>query len=142
VLIQRTFVVLWTRERTMNASCNRPNGREPLWTWVLALSLGGVAALVVPAAALFLLRTSSVLDLRGLEAEGDRVVAAIERYKKEDGVYPTSLEAAGINAPKSRWGDWQYFRRSDGTYVLFMGDYAEHHFTLYWTPRSGWIRRQ
>jgi hypothetical protein len=79
-------------------------------------------------------------EFPGLEAQGDTLIPAIERYHSEHGVYPQTLEAAGVSTPKTRWGHWQYATLPDGTYQLSVGKYDRHGFTLYKLPGKDWYR--
>ena len=75
-------------------------------------------------------------DYPGLKAQGDTLVAAAERYRATHGRYPTSLEAAGVAAPKTRFGPWRYtYHPSTDVFDLEIGDYGRDGFTL--RRRSG-----
>jgi hypothetical protein len=76
--------------------------------------------------------------LPSLQAQGQVLVDAAERYKAQTGRYPNTVEQAGVATPVSRYGRWQYKTDSGGkSFSLSVGDYERDGFVMYWTDR-GW----
>jgi hypothetical protein len=111
-----------------------PSSRTGLPRLLFAFLVGVVIALAAAAFSFFAPIVSYVLspapDFPMLEAEGDTLRAAVERYHSEHGSYPPTLEAAGVASPKTRWGYWEYSLRG-ATYVLRVGNYDKHGFVLF-----------
>ncbi len=65
----------------------------------------------------------------------------LEAYRGEHGVYPPTLEAAGISTPQTQYGPLRYhpLRDENGrpAYDLSFGDYDLNGFTASWSNRSG-----
>ena len=76
---------------------------------------------------------SSVPDLK---AQGQKLVYAVERYRAEHGEYPPSLRAAGVSAPRTGYGRWQYGRDVGGGFYLKVGDYGRYQFLMKWDYRN------
>ena len=78
-------------------------------------------------------------DIALLKLQGEAFMASIEHYAgQHDGAYPPSLVAAGVEAPKTRWGRWEYHLKPDGKVSVSIGDYGHDGFTLFWQPGYGW----
>ena len=71
-----------------------------------------------------------------LQAQGQKLVDAVERYRAEHGDYPPSLEEAGTFAPWTGYGRWEYQRYPDLGYYLKVGDYGRYHFVMWWDQRN------
>ena len=71
-----------------------------------------------------------------LQAQGQKLVDAVERYRANHGDYPPSLEAAGAFAPDTGYGRWEYGREPDGSYYLKVGDYGLYNFVMWWDDRN------
>jgi hypothetical protein len=64
---------------------------------------------------------------------------ALEQYRSGRGVYPPTLEAAGIRTPMTRYGPLYYYStgsRSDAWYLLSFGDIERHRFSADWDSRT------
>jgi hypothetical protein len=80
-------------------------------------------------------------DFPALEAQGTPLVAAIEKYRDSHGVYPPTLEAAGLTPPQTRFRPWRYDLRPDGSFQIAIGDYGRDGFVLFWTSQNkSWYR--
>ena len=79
-------------------------------------------------------------ELSRLETKGKSMVAQIEKFKRSDGRYPTSLAQAGILDTKTRFGQWKYDASTNG-FFLSIGDYS-HCFVLGYSDKEGWWRDQ
>jgi hypothetical protein len=82
-------------------------------------------------------------DRTVLQAQGDRLVEAIEGYRKAHGNYPTILADAGITPADTAttFGPWSYkHAEADPTFVLSVGDYGRNDFVLSWYPSDQWNR--
>ena len=90
--------------------------------------------------ALALVSCCSEPDWSHLEAQGNAIVHAIDSYHAAHGEYPPSFEAAGVQPPKTHWGDWRYMLNPTEGFFLSVGDYGRDCFELYYSPRVGWTR--
>ena len=75
-----------------------------------------------------------------LEAQGNEIIRAIDSYRAAHNEYPSSLEAAGVHAPKTPYGDWTYMLNPTEGFFLSVGDYGRDCFELYYSPKVGWTR--
>lgn len=64
---------------------------------------------------------------------------ALEQYRQRHGEYPPTLEAAGIQTPRTRYGPLRYTAgRKDGVYYeISFGNYTENGFTSFFNSRQG-----
>lgn len=68
------------------------------------------------------------------------VAQAIQRFEAIHGRYPQTLNEAGVNAPLTREGRFEYKSRDSGTsFELCVGDYFRHGFVACWTERGQYI---
>lgn len=129
-----------------NSPGARPSGTRALPVyqrfWFIALSVVCSLMLLGPGgiAVLRFIDSLDAPDFPRLEAQGDLIVAALERSHATHGSFPPSLAAAGIHPEKTRWGEWEYRISSDGTFKLRVGDYGRDGFTLWWDHEHGWYR--
>ncbi|QEL14247.1 hypothetical protein [Limnoglobus roseus] len=73
-----------------------------------------------------------------LKSQGERMIAAVERYRTQHGEYPATLEDAGITPPSHGYGPWQY-GHNDNSFWLIVGDYGKDWFVLsYVSGDRGW----
>lgn len=105
---------------------------------------GGISA--VAAAAAFGCMVAMPPGYRAAEQERmERLHAqfapALEQYRQQHGEYPPTLEAAGIQTPRTRYGPLRYTagRAKDGTayYGLAFGDYNDNGFAAFFDSREG-----
>ena len=75
-----------------------------------------------------------VADLR---RDGDRMVEAVEQYRRVSGRYPESLEEAGVVPPECPYAPWRYVYYDDGHYRLSVGDHDRDGFVLTYRSASG-----
>jgi hypothetical protein len=64
---------------------------------------------------------------------------ALEQYRQGRGVYPPTLEAAGIGTPMTRFGPLYYYSsgsKSEPWYLLSFGDIEMHRFSADWDSRT------
>jgi hypothetical protein len=67
------------------------------------------------------------------------IAPALEQYRTERGVYPPTLEAAGVATPMTRYGPLYYYSTgsgSDAWYLLSFGDIQRHRFSADWDSRT------
>jgi hypothetical protein len=102
-------------------------------TGTLLKLLAGLAAAGVAALAVWAATAPSFGDLR---RDGDRAVAAVERFRSENGRYPESLAEAGAELPPTRYGPWRY-TPDGGGFCLAVGDYARDGFVFYYATVPG-----
>jgi hypothetical protein len=110
-----------------------PASASRRWTIVLVGFIGAVvvAALLYPVYRFSVSGGPSDTGLRDLQAQGQSLIEAVERYKAQTGRYPQTLEQAGTSAPLTWWGRWRY--GSDGnSFTLEIGDYSDYEFLMYW----------
>ena len=70
---------------------------------------------------------------------GEPITEQLREYHKKHGVYPPSLDDAGIEALSTFFGPWEYQLRDDGASCeLSNGDYGRYLFIVSWTPGHGW----
>jgi hypothetical protein len=69
-------------------------------------------------------------DLPALKEAGNAIISQLEDFKAEHGRYPNSLQEAGIEPEKTRYGPWKYEYISEKEYHLILGDYMRNHFEL------------
>ena len=68
------------------------------------------------------------------------VAQAIRRFEAIHGRYPRTLNEAGVNAPWTREGRFEYKSRDNGTgFELCVGDYFRHGFVACWNERGQYI---
>lgn len=80
-------------------------------------------------------------DFPKLQAKGDLLVAALDRYHTKYGAYPPTLKDAGVAASsKTRWGDW-YYTPNGNSFELTLGDYDWDGFVLSWN-KTEWALNQ
>ena len=76
--------------------------------------------------------------------QGFGLLESIEQYRRHYGVYPLSLEDAGIPVPNTLFGPFHYEpnnQSSATSYILRVGDYAKNGFESWWDsqqPKKGW----
>jgi len=77
--------------------------------------------------------------MRGLKAQGDGFVKALELHQRNHGQYPESAIEADVKLPDTRYGSWRYRVGGDRTWFeLSVGDYTGFDpFTLYWSSKEG-----
>ena len=64
---------------------------------------------------------------------------ALERYRSERGVYPPTIEAAGIRTPMTRYGPLYYYSsgsKREPWYLLSFGDIERLGFSADWDSRT------
>jgi hypothetical protein len=61
--------------------------------------------------------------------DGDRMAAAVDRYRLANGCYPKSLEEVGVVAPECPYTPWRYVCYGRH-YRLTVGDYDRDGFVL------------
>ena len=93
-----------------------------------------LAIAVVVAAAYFLFTPKP--SVAKLKAQGATLVDAVERYRAAHGEYPATLEAAGVSAPWTGYGRWEYGRDVGGGFYLRVGNYSDHLFLMGWDSRE------
>lgn len=76
-------------------------------------------------------------NIEALEAEGRRIVTAIQAFEAHAGRVPATLDE--LAAPPDGWEDWRYRVDNAGTYSLAIGNYSAFQFFLRYT--SGDDRR-
>jgi hypothetical protein len=113
--------------------------------WAAALVLGIALSWRAPGwrvAGTFALALVVVMALDGwlrrgpereeLPADGDALVAALERHLDAQGRYPDSLEELDVTARRNAFGGWWYEPREGGrSYALGCGEYHLDLFVLY-----------
>ncbi len=117
--------------------------RPSLRTWLIRAGLTFVLIVAALAGVLWVIDPASFYprpDFPRLEREGETLIAAIERYHATHGAYPSTLDAAGISAPKTRWGYWRYRMNPDGKYLVSVGEYDRHGFILFKEQGKDWYR--
>lgn len=64
---------------------------------------------------------------------------ALEQYRQRHGEYPPTLEAAGVQTPRTRYGPLRYraSRTDEAYYQISFGNYAENGFTAFFDSRRG-----
>jgi len=80
-------------------------------------------------------REVSEVEKANARAAGDLIIRELETYKQRHGSYPRSLEAAAILNRETPLGTFGYELRDPGReeyFVLSVGSYATHGFTLFW----------
>lgn len=77
-------------------------------------------------------------DFQKLQAQGDVLVMALDKFAEEHGTYPPALKNAGVAAySETQWGAWAY--SPNGSYFqLSLGDYDWDGFVLTWNRNGGW----
>lgn len=102
------------------------------------LVAGSIAILTGLGSWLFLFSSPSMDDL---EAQGTEIVGSVEASMKPTGLYPSTLEEAGIRIPWSRYA-WEY-STSNGRrkFRLSVGKYGRDGFRMSFDSDSGRWRR-
>ena len=78
-------------------------------------------------------------NLDELEAEGERLLAALRAHRDRAGSYPAALDELRPALEGSE--DWRYSRDEEGAIQLGVGEYHVHYFTLSWDSRTdSWDR--
>jgi hypothetical protein len=122
---------------------DRQPRRRSNWEGLLGAGLALAIVLSSLAAFLYVIYPPAFYpqpDFPRLEAQGETLVTAIERYHSLHGSYPKELKDAGVAAPKTRWGNWEYAIIPGGGYKLNVGKYDRHGFTLIKRPGRDWYR--
>jgi hypothetical protein len=85
-------------------------------------------------------QSSSPADRATLQKLGQRLVDALETYHRLHGVYPPSLEAAGVGPVNTPAGTFEYRVAQEGKRAsIYIGDYAERRFRARWSSEIGWF---
>ncbi|MBN1345473.1 MAG: hypothetical protein JXQ73_22465 [Phycisphaerae bacterium] len=122
----------------MNGALIRLIGGLTKGTLAVLLSLFGFLALAFAACLIFLAvlvpsGPPSDVEIARLKAQGLPIVEQIERYKKQQGAYPSELKTTGIVLPAADFGGWRYSTYADGKhFALSLGRYERDGFTLSW----------
>lgn len=83
---------------------------------------------------------SSSADSITLQELGQRAVDALEAYRRTHGVFPPSLEAAGIEPVSTPAGTFEYRVVQDGKRAsIYLGDYSQRRFRARWSSEIGWF---
>jgi uncharacterized protein (TIGR03382 family) len=69
-----------------------------------------------------------------------RLTPALERYRQAHGMYPASLQKAGIETPMTNFGPLHYYgsdSKDDPWYLISFGDIERDRFSADWDSRWG-----
>jgi hypothetical protein len=105
---------------------------------VFTIVLVVVALLVIALAAVEYHAGSFPGEIDRLQSRGKTMVQQLESFRAERGVYPSSLDEAGVVKTSTRFGNWEYQSFTNG-FRLTLGDYS-HAFILGYDSSNGWWR--
>jgi hypothetical protein len=73
-----------------------------------------------------------------LKAEGNQILARLDKYHSQNGRYPLSASDAQIELPWTRYGRWKYVSSDNGqSCQLSLGEYdGWDPFTLFWQSKD------
>jgi hypothetical protein len=85
-------------------------------------------------------QSSSAADPAALQQLGQPLVDALDAYRRSHGVYPPSLEAAGVAPVNTPAGAFEYQVAQGGKRAsIYIGDYAQRRFRARWSSEIGWF---
>ena len=80
-------------------------------------------------------------DIPNLKDQGNALIEQIETFKVSAGKYPENIHDISMPARSRRFGEW-FYRATNNTYCIGIGDYSKNGFTLSYTPDGGWYHDQ
>ncbi|MEM7308720.1 MAG: hypothetical protein AAF682_18705 [Planctomycetota bacterium] len=78
-------------------------------------------------------------EIEVLQAEGEDLRRRIEAFREQHGRLPESLGEAGPVPGPTRYGEWRYYPRNRGRYMLMLGEQLRPSgWELIWSDETGW----